>query len=487
MPQPSCSYEFSRRRCFTGALLDAGMGDRLGMVDVSTPSVLVVDDDLRLARALGRALTHLGLDVTVADDGYSALHRLEERRFDVLVLDLRMPGMDGIDVLRRASRHPHFPPTILHSAYLDVPTAVEAMRAGAREVLQKPVVASDLARRIRELSASNAERGLERGESSSVHVRAELTQSSPLLGDSAAMSELREAIRRVARFKDVAVLIEGPTGTGKELVAQSIRALSTPDEPLVCVNCAAIPAELFESELFGHEAGAFTSARAPRAGLMEEAGNGILFLDEVGELPVALQPKLLRVLETREFRRVGSNRMRRFGARVVSATNRPLSDDLSDTFRSDLYFRISGHTLRTPPLRDHLSDIAMLAAHFCYSFCKQNDLATLPITDDAIDALCAFDWPGNVRQLRRVIESAVVHAPSDGIRREQIETVLGNRHAPTRAVSAEIPTRRTLPDLERDLIVGAYEQAEQNLSEAARELGIPRTTLRDRLKRYGMR
>jgi DNA-binding NtrC family response regulator len=461
--------------------------------------VLVVDDDSRLARALGRALTHLGLDVTVADGGHSALHRLEERRFDVLVLDLRMPGMDGIDVLRRASSHPNFPPTILHSAYLDVPTAVEAMRAGATEVLQKPVVAADLARKIRELSATSSERRAERDsersverkaepdETSNVHMRAELTQSL-LLGESHAMHELRESVRRVARFKDVAVLIEGPTGTGKELVAQTIRQQSAPNEPLICVNCAAIPAELFESELFGHEAGAFTSARGSRAGLLEEAGNGILFLDEVGELPVALQPKLLRVLETREFRRVGSNRMRRFNARVVSATNRPLSEDIGDVFRSDLYFRISGHTIRTPALRDHLSDVAMLAAHFCYSFCKQNDLPVLTITDDAIEALCAFDWPGNVRQLRRVIESAVVHAPSDGIHREQIEAVL-RRYTAGRPMSVEIPVavRRSLPDLERDMIVGAYKQAEQNLSEAARELGIPRTTLRDRLKRYGMR
>jgi DNA-binding NtrC family response regulator len=187
------------------------------------------------------------------------------------------------------------------------------------------------------------------------------------------------------------------------------------------------------------------------------------------------------------MRRVGSNRTHRFNARVVSATNRPLSEEFGDTFRSDLYFRISGHTIRTPALRDHVSDIAMLAAHFCYSFCTQNNLPVLSITDAAIEALCAFDWPGNVRQLRRVIESAVVHAPTDGIHREQIETVL-RRYSSARTISTEVPAvRRSLPDLERDMIVGAYKQAEQNLSEAARELGIPRTTLRDRLKRYGMR
>jgi DNA-binding NtrC family response regulator len=453
--------------------------------------VLVVDDDARLARSLSRALTHLGIHVTVAEDGFAALHRLESQRFDVLVLDLRMPGMDGIDVLRRASSHPSFPPTILHSAYLDVPTAVEAMRAGATEVLQKPVVATDLARRIRELSIASAGRNQELkagvpGESSDVHRRSDLEawrMQTLLLGDSPAMHALREAVHRVARFRELSVLIEGPTGTGKELVAQSIHALSTQDEPLVSVNCAAIPAELFESELFGHEAGAFTSARGQRAGLLEEAGGGILFLDEVGELPGALQAKLLRVLETREFRRVGSNRTRRFGARLVSATNRSLSEDSG--FRSDLYFRIAGHTLRTPALRDHPSDIGQLAAYFCKSFCEQNALTVLPITESALEALCAFEWPGNVRQLRRVIESAVVHASGE-IDREVINAVLGARAVAPRAESGEV-LRRSLPDLEREMILGAYRQAERNLSEAARELGIPRTTLRDRLKRYGMR
>ena len=462
------------------------------VADASAPSVLVVDDDARLARALSRALTHLGLHVTIAEDGYAALQRLESQRFDVLVLDLRLPGMDGIDVLRRAAAHPSFPPTILHSAYLDVPTAVEAMRAGASEVLQKPVVAADLARRIRELSAQSGERTVEAraptGDSSDVHRRSDVDAwraQTLLLGDSPAMSDLRDAIRRVARFRDLSVLIEGPTGTGKELVAQSIHALSTPEQPLVSVNCAAIPAELFESELFGHEAGAFTSARGQRAGLLEEAGGGILFLDEVGELPAALQAKLLRVLETREFRRVGGNRTRRFGARLVSATNRSLSRDSGDGFRSDLYFRIAGHTLRTPALRDHPSDIGQLAAHFCKRFCDQNALSPLPITDEALEALRAFEWPGNVRQLKRVIESAVVHA-SSAVDREVVEAVLGARVPAPRVESGEL-LRRTLPDLERELIMGAYQQAERNLSEAARELGIPRTTLRDRLKRYGMR
>jgi DNA-binding NtrC family response regulator len=445
--------------------------------------VLVVDDDPQLARSLSKALTFLGFEVSVADGGQSALSCLSASQFDVLVLDLRMPDMDGIDLLRHAAGHPNFPRTILHSAYLDIPTTVEAMRAGAAEVLQKPLSAADLAKRIRELS------GRVRSESGEISRSEALSDSSLLLGESVGMCQLREAVRRVAKFRGLSVLVEGATGTGKELVAKSIHHMSSPNDPMVSVNCAAIPADLFESELFGHEAGAFTSARGARAGLLEEAGAGTLFLDEVGELPTGLQPKLLRVLETREFRRVGGTRSRAFNARVVSATNRHLAEDTGEAFRSDLYFRISGHTLRVPSLHEHASDIPLLAYHLCREFCEQNQSPIARIDDEAMAALCAFDWPGNVRQLRVVISNAVVHAQGHVIRREQIEQALGHP-ARQRRVRAERPERaasRPLPDVERELILDAYRESGHNLSQAAEVLGIPRTTLRDRLKRYGAR
>jgi DNA-binding NtrC family response regulator len=255
---------------------------------------------------------------------------------------------------------------------------------------------------------------------------------------------------------------------------------------MVSVNCAAIPAELFESELFGHEAGAFTSARAARAGQLEEAGSGTLFLDEVGELPSTLQPKLLRVLETREFRRVGSNRGRTFAARVVSATNRRLADEDGEVFRSDLYFRISGHTLRMPALRDHVEDIPLLAVHLCRQFCEQNQSPIPRIDESAMEALFRHDWPGNVRQLRVVIGNAVVHAQDNVIRREQIEQTLAPPAKP-RMSRPERQVSRPLPEVERAMILEAYREAGNNLSQAAEILGIPRTTLRDRLKRYGVR
>jgi len=449
-----------------------------------SPRVLVVDDDPQLARALAKALKYMGFEVTSADGGRSALEFLKEREFDALVLDLRMPDMDGIDVLRHAASHPNFPRTILHSAYLDVPTTVEAMRAGATEVLQKPLSAADLARRIHELVGQTA--SANDGSSSVEAVRAESQEASLLLGESAVMRELRESVRRVARFRGLSVLLEGATGTGKELVAKTIHALSSRDLPMISVNCAAIPAELFESELMGHEAGAFTSARGARAGLLEEAGAGTLFLDEVGELPSSLQPKLLRVLETREFRRVGGNRSRTFAARVISATNRRLSDAESDSFRPDLYFRISGHTLRMPALRDHAEDIPLLAVHLCREFCEQNHSPVPRIDDAAMAALCQFHWPGNVRQLRVVIGNAVVHAQGDVIRREQIEQALAQPTRP-RLTRPQRPVSRPLPEVERDMILEAYREAGHNLSQAAEILGIPRTTLRDRLKRYGVR
>ncbi|HKU39925.1 MAG TPA: sigma-54 dependent transcriptional regulator [Polyangiales bacterium] len=448
------------------------------------PRVLVVDDDPQLARALAKALRYLGFDVTIADGGQSALGYLNAHRFDALVLDLRMPDMDGIDVLRHAASHPNFPRTILHSAYLDVPTTVEAMRAGATEVLQKPLSAADLAKRIRELigRAPQVSGEISKAEALS----GESADASLLLGDSPVMRQLRDAVRRVAKFRGLSVLVEGATGTGKELVAKTIHQLSSPHEPMVSVNCAAIPAELFESELFGHDAGAFTNARGARTGLLEEARAGTLFLDEVGELPSALQPKLLRVLEAREFRRVGGNKSRSFAARVISATNRRLADEAGEVFRSDLYFRISGHTLRMPLLRDHADDIPLLAVHLCREFCQQNHSPVPRIDDAAMTALCQFDWPGNVRQLRVVIGNAVVHASGNVIRREQIEQALG-RPARGRTARPERPVSRPLPDVERDMILDAYREAGHNLSQAADILGIPRTTLRDRLKRYGVR
>ena len=471
--------------------------------------VLVVDDDSVLARSLQRVLGLQGFEVDTAHDGRAALNRLETHDYDVMLLDLRMGSMDGMEVFAMAAdRRP--PATIIHSAHIDVRTAVAATRAGVQDVMQKPVPEDVLAARIRELVARNA-RPTEQA--------TERTHELSLVGSSEKANELRDQVKRVAQFRDVSVIIQGATGTGKELVAQAVHTLSCPNEPFVSVNCAAVPEQLFESELFGHEAGAFTNARSSRVGLFEEAGRGTLFLDEIGEMPLALQAKLLRVLELRQFRRVGGTRTRVFGARIVSATNRPLTTSLGGTLRPDLFFRLAGYAIRTPLLSERSSDIPALTLHFLGEFAGRHRVRMPSLSSEAFDALLAHSWPGNIRELRAVVENAAMLAHAGRIERCDVEHALEARgsgahiaadpwEAPPatkpnhEAVEESTAIREThtsgarpleprrpdsLPNMQRDLILRAFEDSQHNLSRAAQDLGIPRSTLRARLKRYGVR
>ena len=475
--------------------------------------VLVVDDDSVLVRALQRVLGLQGFEVDTALDGRAALNRLANSEYDVMLLDLRMGSMDGMEVYAMAQQG-SAPATIIHSAHIDVRTAVVATRAGVQDVMQKPVPEEVLAARIRELSA---QRRATRGQSAASSEPSALEESLlKLVGASEKARDLREHVRRVAQFRDVSVLIQGPTGTGKELVAQAVHALTCPNEPFVSVNCAAVPEQLFESELFGHEAGAFTSARSSHVGLFEEAGQGTLFLDEIGEMPLALQAKLLRVLEIRQFRRVGGTRTRVFAARVVSATNRALDSSLGGSMRADLFFRLAGYAIRTPLLSERISDIPELARHFLLEFAKRHQVGRMSLSPQALEALLAHPWPGNVRELRAVVENATIVAHDGLVQRTDIELALQARcsaaaatgeswqgpslartaqtneptkqlDAPSPRSSAQLSRPPSLPNLQRDLILRAFEESRQNLSRAAQDLGIPRSTLRARLKRYGVR
>jgi DNA-binding NtrC family response regulator len=483
--------------------------------------VLVVDDDSVLVRSLQRVLSLQGFEVEAALDGRTALNRLQCGDYDVMLLDLRMGSMDGMEVyaLTPPSR---LPATIVHSAHVDLRTAVLATRAGVQDVMQKPVPEDQLAFRIRELAAER------RGQRQRELQQTSQTGPDPgalqrLVGRSTNVDELREHVRRVSQFRDVPVLIQGATGTGKELVAQAVHALTCPGEPFVSVNCAAVPEQLFESELFGHEAGAFTSARASRVGLFEEAGNGTLFLDEIGEMPQAMQAKLLRVLEIRQFRRVGSTRTRLFAARVVSATNRPLTSSLGGALRPDLFFRLAGYAIRTPSLADRIGDVPDLAQHFITDFGIRHGVMGLSFSDEAMEALVSYSWPGNIRELRAVVENAAIVTRRGLIARAHVEKALQARvtdpsadawppsdarrepedESPTQvsgvmpvaqarplaSTKGEAGPRRapSLPDLQRDMILRAFEESQHNLSKAAIDLGIPRSTLRARLRRYGVR
>jgi DNA-binding NtrC family response regulator len=488
--------------------------------------VLVVDDDQVLVRSLQRVLSLQGFEVEAAFDGRSALARLQANEYDVMLLDLRMGSMDGMEVYALVPPG-RLPATIVHSAHVDLRTAVAATRAGVHDVMQKPVPEEQLAVRIRELAAER--RAKRHRELQAPSVGLDPAALERLVGHSPNAAELRDQIRRVAQFRDVPVLIQGATGTGKELVAQAVHALTCPSEPFVSVNCAAVPEQLFESELFGHEAGAFTSARSPRVGLFEEAGDGTLFLDEIGEMPLALQAKLLRVLEIRQFRRVGGTRTRLFSARVVSATNRTLNSSLGGTLRPDLFFRLAGYAIRTPPLVDRLVDLPDLARHFISDFGLRHGVMGVSLSEEAMQALLAHSWPGNIRELRAVVENAAMFTRSGLIGRSHVEKALqarstepdswqGAAAAPVEelessgggSIEDEAPTKvsgvmraaapsplgsppdgprrsPSLPDLQRDMILRAFEDSQQNLSKAALDLGIPRSTLRARLKRYGVR
>lgn len=473
--------------------------------------MLVVDDDTSLALSLRRVLQAQGFLVGVAFDGASALENLRGGLYDVMVLDLQLGDEDGLDVFRACMTLPSPPATILHSAYLDVRTTVLAVRSGIGEVMEKPVPENVLAVRIHELTKVR---------------RSNLTQTRAvpppvvdlssdgvlgrIVGESPAIVLLREQVQRVVAFRDLSVLIHGETGTGKEVVAEAIHRLSSPDEPFVSINCATLPEHLFESELFGHESGSFTSARGARPGLLEEAGRGTIFLDEVGEMPLGLQAKMLRVLETRQFRRVGANRARSLFARVVSATNRPIQEGRRDALRPDLYFRLAGYTISTPELAARASDIPLLVRHFLDQFARRHRLATVEISASAVGLLQALPWPGNVRELRAVVENAGILATAGVIHRADVERVIESRRgvalvqsggpestpsvpavpgapAVPEVLPAETALLPSLPDVQRDLILRAFIRSDRNLSQAARELGIPRSTLRDRLRRYGVR
>ncbi len=316
-----------------------------------------------------------------------------------------------------------------------------------------------------------------------------------LLGESPAIDVVRQQIRDVAGFGDVNVLVLGETGTGKELVAEAIHRVGpAPDRPFLPVNCAAIPEALFEAELFGHEAGAFTGAKTQRAGLIEEAGRGTVFLDEIGEMPESMQPKLLRALDRRSFRRIGANREQPFGARIVSATNRQISELAG--LRQDLFFRLAGFTIHLPPLRERLEDIEILAPAFLAHFARAHGLPKPELSRDALATLRAHEWPGNVRELKVAVQRAVIvargglvtskmllqglHAPPSRLERRRSSGAVVIDRLPTPAHALG----RGLRDLEREVILRTLARNAGNVARTARQLGIPRSTLRARLRRY---
>ncbi len=452
------------------------------------PSVLIVDDDKNTRDGLERALRR-AYDVHLAEGAERALSILGGQTVDVLLSDVRMPGMDGLTLLQRAlARHPHLI-CILLTAYGNVETAVEAMKRGAYDFLMKPVNLDHL-----DLLLKRALRSRDM-ESENENLREQLDDKyglEKIIGNSPPMLQLFETIRQAAPSQ-ATVLIQGPSGTGKELVAHAIHRLSTRSRgPLVAVHCAALAPSLLESELFGHEKGAFTGALTRRRGRFEQADGGTLFLDEVSEIDAAVQVKLLRVLEERRFERVGGDEPVEVDIRLIAATNRDLKQLVDEgKFREDLFFRLDVVRLDLPPLYERLGDVPLLCSHFIGEFSKANAKPVDGITPDAVNLLSSYAWPGNVRELRNTIEKMVVLARGDKLTARDVPL---NIKQAVRESGGPMPVRAgrvalvepggSLAGAEKQLILSALKRNNNNRTKAAEELGISRRTLHRKLKMY---
>lgn len=450
------------------------------------PSVLVVDDEKHTREGLRRAL-ELDYAITVAEDGATAMRLLESETFDIVLTDLRMPDLDGLQLVQRAQSVAHPPICIVMTAYGTVENAVEAMRRGAHDYLTKPI---DLDRLELVLARALKSRRLE---VENVTLRQQLDKRygmENIIGQSTPMVEVLDTIRQVAPSR-ATVLIQGESGTGKELVARAVHQLSPRrNGPFLAVHCAALSQNLLESELFGHEKGAFTGALERRIGRFEEADGGTIFLDEIGEIDPSVQVKILRVLGERQFERVGGNKTLSVDVRLVAATNRNLEELVkAGKFRDDLFYRLQVVTVTLPPLRQRAEDVVLLADAFLREYARENNKIISEITPQAMSAMQLYPWPGNVRELRTAIERAVVLARSDKIALRDLPPAVGAM-VQTAHEQGTVPPEQlaksslTLDEVERLMIVNALKATDGNRSESARRLGISRRTLHRKLHDY---
>jgi DNA-binding NtrC family response regulator len=450
--------------------------------------VMVVDDDAVLRRLINDQTALMGFDSTAASSAEEALEALRQSDFDVVLLDIRMPGLSGLDALREIRRLEDPPEVIMLTADTSLPTGLEAMRLGAYDYLTKPFTLDEIEAVIRK---ADEKRRLVRQNASlrDAVVRAPASDAAaddvPALVYGGAAMEGLVGLAETAARADSTVVITGESGTGKDVLARFIHARSSRAEsPMMTVNCAAFPETLFESEFFGHERGAFTGATATKRGLIEAADGSTLFLDEVGEMPLQTQVKLLRFLEEGSFRRVGSTRDRSADVRVIAATNRNLAEDVSaGRFRADLFYRLNVISLHVPPLRQRREDVPVLIEHFLSLYRERFSRPSLDLSAEARRRLADYDWPGNVRELRNALERAVALSASDRIEAEQVlPSQAARAGGPT--ASADTATPSTLDELERRHILRVLEETGGNRERAAAILGISSRTLYRKLREY---
>jgi DNA-binding NtrC family response regulator len=450
-----------------------------------TGSILLVDDEKGQREILTAILCKEGYRIVSAPSAREALQSLKNDEFDIILTDLKMQGMTGMDLLDQVLEDNPGQCIIIMTAHGTIDSAVEAMRKGAFDYLEKPLDREDLL-----LTLQRAfERVMLLQENRVLHKRLEESQGiSSIIGEHAKIKEIFRIVNKIAPTNST-VLIYGESGTGKELVARAIHDRSTrKDKPFFAINCAAIPESLMESELFGHEKGSFTGAGSREIGLFEAADKGTIFLDEIGEMSVAMQAKLLRALQEKEIRRVGGKSNIPIDVRLISATNRDLEAEIrKGTFRDDLYYRLNVIRLNLPPLRERGSDIAILADYFVKKYSEASDIHMKGISKPALKILMNYSWPGNVRQLESVIERGILMAEGDYIEPEDLAAEVHEDAAQKGVIPFDLPPEGiSIEELEREIIIKAMDRSGWVIAKAAPLLGISYKTLQYRLEKFGI-
>lgn len=456
-------------------------------------TILVVDDERLIRWSLEQQLQREGYAVLLAETGAEGLRKAQAESPDLVLLDVRLPDADGLEILERLRMTEPEALVIMITAHGGVDSAVRAMKLGAYDYIIKPFDMEELKLTVKKaLDTRTLRRDVAR-------FQAEFQRGSGLgdiVGDSRAIRDLKLMIQRIAQSDATTVLLEGESGTGKDLVARVIHFQSARSQaPFLAVNCAALPDHLLENELFGHEKGAFTDAKALKKGLFEQADGGTVYLDEIGDMKLDLQAKLLRLIEEKSFRRVGGMRDLLVDVRIIAATNRDLSKALeAGEFRKDLYFRLKVFPIHIAPLRAHSEDILPLARHFLARFSSEMRREIRALHPEAQTCLTRYSWPGNVRELRNVLERAMILAGGEVLHVEHLPAEIGARQVepsrtpvpPAQAAGVTLPAAGvSLEEVERDLVRQALEATEGNQVRAARLLGISRDALRNRMKKFG--